>query len=113
MSNRFTRVPPGPVPVLPGVIRLLIPPADLFMLAMISRPETGSLRSTWVTPASLVLALVVAAISLPLGVLALSDNTHVGLLGIAIGMLLLGLGLGAASVAIVGIAQRIASRLTD
>ncbi len=110
MSNRFTRVPPGPAPVLPGVIRLFIPPADLFMLAMISRPETGSLRTTWVTPASLVLASVVGAVSLPLGLLALSDSTHAGLLGIAIGVLLLGMGVGAASVAVVGIAQRIAVR---
>jgi hypothetical protein len=31
---------------------VLVPFADLFMIAMVSRPATGSLRTTWVTPAT-------------------------------------------------------------
>jgi hypothetical protein len=52
MPNRLTRTPADAVPPLPGPARLLIPLADLFMIAMVSRPATGSLRSTWVTPAT-------------------------------------------------------------
>ena len=107
MSNRFTRVPEGPVPPLPALIRLLIPPADLFMLAMVSRPATGSLRTTWVTPASLQLGVAVGVVSLALSALLLDRGlTGSGPLAIAGGLLLLGLGVGAGSVAILGVAQR-------
>src|SRR5207302_5527817 len=55
----LTRVPPRPVPNLPRGTRWLIPVADAFMFVMFSRPKSGSLRGTWVTPASLLLGLVV------------------------------------------------------
>jgi hypothetical protein len=111
MSNRFTRVPEGSVPPLPGLVRVFIPPADLFMLAMISRPATGSLRTTWVTPASLQLGLAVGLVSQVLAAFALARGfSGSGVLAIAAGVLLLGLGLGAASVAIVGAAQRLAGK---
>ena len=107
MSNRFTRVPEGPVPPLPALVRVLVPPADLFMLAMVSRPATGSLRTTWVTPASLPLGAAVGVVSLALAALLLARGlTGSGPLAIAGGLLLLGLGAGAGSVAIVGAAQR-------
>jgi hypothetical protein len=107
MSNRFTRVPEGPVPHLPALLQVFIPPADLFMLAMISRPATGSLRTTWVTPASLQLGLAAGVVSLLLAALALYRGFNgSGLLSIAGGVLLLCVGLGAGSVAIVGAAQR-------
>lgn len=107
MSNGLTRVPDGPVPPLPALVQLFIPPADLFMLAMISRPATGSLRTTWVTPATLQLGLAVGVVSLLLASFALYRGfSGSGLLAIAGGVLLFGLGLGAASVAIVGAAQR-------
>jgi hypothetical protein len=107
MSNRFTRVPEGPVPALPALLQVFIPPADLFMLAMISRPATGSLRTTWVTPASLQLGLAVGVVSLLLAAFTLYRGfSGSGLLAMAAGVLLLGLGLGASSVAIVGAAQR-------
>jgi hypothetical protein len=107
VSNRFTRVPERPVPPLPALVRLLIPPADLFMLAMISRPATGSLRTTWVTPASLQLGLVVGVVSLALAFFVLYRGfSGSGPLVVAGGLLLVGLGIGAGSVAIVGAAQR-------
>ena len=107
LSNRLTRVPEGPVPPLPGLVRLLVPAADLFMLAMVSRPSTGSLRTTWVTPATLQLGAAVGVVSLALAALLLYRGVNGGgPLAIAGGLLLLGLGVGAGSVAIVGAAQR-------
>jgi hypothetical protein len=107
MSNRLTRVPEGPVPPLPALLQVFIPPADVFMQAMISRPATGSLRTTWVTPASLQLGLAVGVVSLLLAAFAVYRGfSGSGPLAIAGGVLLLGLGLGAGSVAIVGAAQR-------
>ena len=107
MSNRLTRVPEDPVPPLPALVQLLIPPADLFMRAMISRPVTGSLRTTWVTPATLQLGLLVGVISLGLAGLAFYRGfTGAGLQSQVGGALLLFVAIGAGSVAIVGTAQR-------
>ena len=53
MPNRFTRVPDRPVPPLPWLGRMVLPLADLFMILMASRPRSGSLRTTWVTPATI------------------------------------------------------------
>jgi hypothetical protein len=114
MSNRLTRVPDGPVPPLPALVQLLIPPADLFMRAMISKPVTGSLRTTWVTPATLQLGLLVGAISLLLAGFAFYRGfTGSGPQSIVGGVLLLCVALGAGSVAIVGAAQRSALNQHD
>ena len=105
----MTRVPEGPVPPLPALVRLFIPPADLFMRAMISRPATGSLRTTWVTPASLQLGLAVGFVSLILAAVAINRGvTGSGPLAIVGGVLFLAIAIGAGSVAIVGLAQRTA-----
>jgi hypothetical protein len=64
MANRLTQIPARPVPQLPGAVRVLIPLADLFMIAMVSRPSTGSLRNTWVTPATRWLTIVAALLAL-------------------------------------------------
>jgi hypothetical protein len=64
MANRLTQIPAWPVPHLPGPVRVLIPLADLFMIAMVSRPSTGSLRNTWVTPATRWLTVVAALLAL-------------------------------------------------
>jgi hypothetical protein len=111
LSNRLTRVPEGPVPPLPALVQVFIAPADLFMLAMVSRPATGSLRTTWVTPATLQLGWTVGLVSLLLASFALYRSFNgSGVLALAGAVLLLGLGLGAGSVAIVGTAQRRARR---
>jgi hypothetical protein len=52
------------VPRLPGPVQLLFPVADAFMIAMVSRPATGSLRTTWVTPATRWLSAAAALIAL-------------------------------------------------
>ena len=106
MANRLTRVPDRPVPSLPHWVRPAVPVADLFMLAMVSRPRSGSLSKTWVTPATLQMCLAVVVISLfcaALGVLGLVGRTNAAI-GLGAGLLLLATGAGA--VALVGIAQR-------
>lgn len=64
MANRLTEIPTQPVPQLRGPVRVLIPLADVFMIAMLSRPSTGSLRNTWVTPATRWLTVVAALLAL-------------------------------------------------
>jgi hypothetical protein len=111
VANRLTRVPEGPVPDLPAAARLALPAADLFMVLMVSRPATGSLRSTWVTPATLQLTIAVALVGLPLGVwLAVSQAVGGKLISGLLGTVVIVLAAGALSVAIVGIAQRLRRR---
>ena len=76
------------------------------MLAMVSRPRSGSLSKTWVTPATLQMCLAVVVICLlcvGLAALGLFERRSVAI-GLAAGLLLLAIGAGA--VALVGIAQR-------
>lgn len=110
MPNRLTRVPDGPVPELPAVVRLVIPLADLFMLAMISRPSTGSLRTTWVTPATLQLSLALTAACAVVAAVLVASGAARALPWLALGLLLLLFAAGTAAVAVVGIGQRIAKR---
>jgi len=100
--NRFTRVPDRPVPPLPAAVDALVPVADLFMLVMISRPATGSLRRTWVTPATLYLSVGMLVLGLALAVRLLGGGTaaRIG------GALLVLLAAGGGAVAAVGLAQR-------
>jgi hypothetical protein len=89
----------------------LLPVADRFMALMWSRPGGLSLRTTWVTPATMGLGLaVVVTVGLPgLGAIVY---------GIATGQLLLlfgglaaaGLGIGGGTVAVYGIRQRLLFR---
>lgn len=107
MSNRFTRVPEGPVPALPWPARALLPVADLFMLAMLSRPSTGSLRNTWVTPATLWLCLVMLVLGAPIGAIALSTGlSDASRLRVVAGVVIIMLAAGSAAVAAVGALQR-------
>jgi hypothetical protein len=52
MPNRLTRVPESPPPSL-GNFPWLVGLADLAMKCFFSTPESGTLESTWVTPATL------------------------------------------------------------
>jgi hypothetical protein len=82
--------------------------ADVFMVVLLSRPATGSLRNTWVTPATLVLSVITGLTSIVCLVPAL-----VGLGGASRVVVTLALALFAAGslcVAAVGFAQRIAKR---
>ncbi len=96
------------MPDLPAGARLALQAADLFMVLMVSRPPTGSLRSTWVTPATLQLTIAVALVGLPLSAwLALSRAVGGAVISVLLGIVVILLAAGALSVAVVGIAQRL------
>lgn len=102
MPNAFTRVPDRPVPPLPRWASALLPAADLFMVVMISRPPTGTLRTTWVTPATEQLCRVLAIIGFGFGgFLVWARGT-----GAWLGLVLIVFAAGCASVALVGLAQQ-------
>lgn len=63
MPNRFTAVPNAPPPAITGPARWLLPFADTAMIALASRPAGGSLRASWVTPATLWLSLASAVLA--------------------------------------------------
>jgi hypothetical protein len=89
----------------------MLPLADLFMLAMLSRPATGSLRTTWVTPATLYMCAAVALAGVPLGVVLVGYGGGGGTrTALALGIIVLLLAAGACSVAIVGASQRVIER---
>ena len=103
VPNRLTRVPPGPAPPLPSAVGWLVPIADAFMIAMLSRPATGSLRVTWVTPATYWLS-VLTAIGAVAG--ALTVRPGPAWLAVLAMVALIAAAAGAGAVAIVGLAQR-------
>jgi hypothetical protein len=106
MSYPWTRVPKETPPLDAWQLRLL-PMADLFMGLMWSRPGGLSLRTTWVTPATLWLAVaVILAVGLPgLGAIAygIANRQVLVVFGALIAV---ALGAGAATVALYGIRQR-------
>lgn len=85
----------------------LLPIADRFMALMWSRPGGLSLRTTWVTPATIGLAVaVIVALGLPgLGAIAFGIANQQILLTLG-GLLAAALGSGAAAVAVYGVRQR-------
>lgn len=107
MANRLTRVPDRPVPALPRWTGPALVAADFFMILMASRPATGSLRRTWVTPATLWMCLAALA-GCAAGMAALSaagaDVVHPVSIGLRAGLLALAVGAGA--VGLVGVEQR-------
>jgi hypothetical protein len=94
-------------PLDPWQLRLL-PVADRFMALMWSRPGGLSLRTTWVTPATIWLGLaVVVALGLPgLGAIAYGIFSRQLLLGFG-GLMAAALGAGGGTVALYGIRQRL------
>jgi len=106
VSYPWTRVPKDAPPLDAWQLRLL-PLADLFMALMWSRPGGLSLRTTWVTPATLGLALaVILVVGLPgLGAIAYGAANR-QLLVLFGGLVASALGIGAAAVALYGIRQR-------
>jgi hypothetical protein len=110
VSYPWTRVPERVPPIDKLQLRLL-PLADLFMGLMWSRPAGLSLRSTWVTPATIGLGLGIVALAAPAAVAALFYGVRSSQL------LLLGLGaacgsfaIGAGTVSLYGIRQRVIER---
>lgn len=106
MPNRLTRVPDGSPPALPGgpAARAVVAMADAFMVAMVSRPATGSLRNTWVTPATFWLSVLTGLVAAAL--LAVAASAFTGWVRPAAALLGLLLLLGAGSVFAVGVWQR-------
>jgi len=106
MAYPWTRVPEGTPPVDPWQLRLL-PVADLFMGLMWSRPGGLSLRTTWVTPATIWLGITaIALVGLPgVGAIAYGLATGQGLFA-ALGLFAIALAAGAGTVALYGIRQR-------
>ncbi len=106
MSYPWTRVPKATPPLDAWQLRLL-PMADLFMGLMWSRPGGLSLRTTWVTPATLGLAVaVILAVGLPgLGAIAYGIANRQVLVAFG-GLVAVALGAGAAAVALYGVRQR-------
>jgi hypothetical protein len=104
------RDPGEQLPMDPWQERLL-PSADLFMVLMWSRPPSGTLRTTRVTLATIILGfavtLAIGVPSLALLVYALATWTPLLLLG-AVPCLLLGL--GATAVGLFGVRQRLLLR---
>jgi hypothetical protein len=113
MSYPWTRVPTDLPPLDPWQLRLL-PVADRFMALMWSRPGGLSLRTTWVTPATIWLALVLLAVlGLPgLGAIAYGIGSRQQLLALG-GLIAVALGAGAGIVAVYGIRQRLLLRGRD
>ena len=111
MANVFTAVPPQAPPPLSGAARSVLPLADLFMVAMWSRPSTGSLDKTWVTPATLALAAAcVAGVVIVLVALVAGAVHWPSAVGAIVAIACTALGVGAASVVTVGVDQRRKSR---
>lgn len=110
MSYPWTRVPAEPPPLDP-LQRRLLPVADLFMALMLSRPGGLSLRTTWVTPATIWLSGAACAL---VGVASIAAVIvaagRVNLLLAAAGLLGLLLAAGTGVVALYGIRQRLLAR---
>jgi len=107
MPNRLTAVPDEPVPRLGLLASLLLPIADAFMIALFSKPPSGTLRTTWVTPATLWLTAIsgagAAVLAIALAVSSANGNGGVILAGVVISAVY---AIGALAVATVGIDQR-------
>ena len=108
MPNALTRVPAEPVPQLPAWCAAVLPAADLFMVLLLSRPATGSLRTTWVTPATLVLGVATGMTSIVCVALLLAGRG--GGWHVAAALALAVFAAGCLCVAAVGLAQRLARR---
>jgi hypothetical protein len=107
MPNAFTRTPDSPVPPPSGFGSAVIPVADAFMIAMFSKPPSGTLRTTWVTPSTYWLTLATFFGAVVIAGLLLSGIigriTSISIVGVVICLLF---AVGAGSVAVVGGCQR-------
>ncbi len=107
MPNAFTRVPDSPVPPPDRFGSAVIPVADAFMVAMFSKPPSGTLRTTWVTPSTYWMTLATFLGAVVIAGLLLSGLvgaiTTISIVGVMICLLF---AIGAGSVAVVGGCQR-------
>ena len=107
MANLLTAVPVQPPPPPRTAAKRLVPVADLFMAALLSRPATGSLATTWVTSATLLLAAAcLAGMAALIAVLGANAGHWSGLVTVLGMIACVAFGAGAISVLIVGVDQR-------
>jgi hypothetical protein len=89
----------------------LLPLADAVMWLMFSRPGGLSLRTTWVTPATIWLCSAVSATAVVLGLAACSHGLSTGyIVPLLAGLIALTGAVGCASVAVYGARQRLLAR---
>lgn len=87
----------------------LLPVADLFMVLMLSRPASGTLRTTRVTLATVWLGGMVAVVGSASGLaLAISGATEASFVRALLGLLALLVGCCAAVLCVYGVRQRLA-----
>jgi hypothetical protein len=107
MPNRFTKIPDSPVPAPGPLGSAVLPVADFFMLAMFSKPPSGTLRTTWVTPSTYWMTIGTCVGALVIAVLLLSGVigriTTISIVGVVVCLLF---AIGAGSVAVIGGGQR-------
>ncbi len=109
ISYPWTRVPTGRPPMDPIQSRLL-PFADLFMGMMWSRPRGLSLEEAWVTPATMVLGLLMGTLGLVGGLAVLFYGASRSWTWIVAALVMFGLALGAGVLGLYGIRQRVLDR---
>ena len=102
----MTRVPETLVPPPGRLASAVLPLADAFMLAMFSRPTSGTLRTTWVTPSTFWLAIGTCLGAVLIAGLLLSGVighiTSLSLVGSSVCLLF---AIGSGAMAIVGAGQ--------
>jgi hypothetical protein len=90
--------------------RLLLPVADGFMILMLSRPASGTLRTTRVTTASILLG---ATSFVAFGVAGVVVALKGGVVPLTVGVLLELFALGCLSLALFGGLQRLHGEVSD
>ena len=106
MANILTAVPAAPPPPPRGLAKRLLPAADLFMVALASRPASRTLETTWVTPATMLLAAASLIAALSLAAAAAAGRTQWAAVLVAVTVSGCALVVaGAASVLAVGVSQ--------
>jgi hypothetical protein len=112
VANRLTAIPETPVPRAGALAAAVMPLADGFMRVMLSRPQTGSLRSTWVTPATLWLSLASGALAAALAIaFAAGAASDPSVLTVFAAGVCASFAAAALAVCVVGIDQRRQARL--
>ena len=106
MPNRFTAIPARPVPPPGWLAAAALPLADGFMRVMLSRPAGGSLRTTWVTPATAWLVLATCGVAAALAAVLAARAVSTGAPAVIGATLCATYAVGAAAVLVVALDQR-------
>jgi hypothetical protein len=110
MANFLTRVSAEAPPPLPDWAHRCVQIADLFMKAALSKPASGSLSKTWVTPATILLTTPVGLICLFWIPFWLASGPLKSIQLLVVGIVVVLIAVGTLSVSLVGILQRTTPR---